>query len=36
MLINEDDGEGRDGWIALSSGIGSGKDPSCYPLFVVQ
>jgi hypothetical protein len=36
MLINEDDGEGRDGWIALSSGIGNGKDPSCYPLFVVQ
>lgn len=36
MLINEDDGEGRDGWIALSSGIGNGKDPSCYPLFVVE
>jgi len=36
MLVNDDDGEGRDGWIALSSGIGSGKDPSCYPLFVVK
>lgn len=36
MLVNDDDGEGRDGWIALSSGIGNGKDPSCYPLFVVK
>ncbi len=36
MLINDDDGLGRDGWIALSAGIGNGKDPSCYPLFVVK
>ena len=36
MLVNDDDGLGRDGWIALSAGIGSGKDPSCYPLFVVK
>jgi hypothetical protein len=36
MLINDDDGEGRDGWIALSPGIGNGKDPSCYPLFIVK
>lgn len=36
LLINEDDGQGRDGWIALSTGIGDGKDPSAYPLFVLQ
>lgn len=36
MLVNDDDGLGRDGWIALSSGIGSGKDPSCYPLFIAR
>ncbi|MFG0248521.1 MAG: endo-1,4-beta-xylanase [Phycisphaeraceae bacterium JB051] len=36
MLVNDDDGHGRDGWIALSSGIGNGKDPTCYPLFIVK
>ena len=36
MLVNEDDGEGREGWIALSTGIGAGKDPSSYPFFIAQ
>jgi len=27
LLVNEDDGEGRDGWLQLYDGIGYGKDP---------
>lgn len=27
LIVNEDDGQGRDGWLELYSGIGYGKDP---------
>jgi hypothetical protein len=27
LIVNEDDGEGRDGWLQLYDGIGFGKDP---------
>lgn len=30
LLVNEDDGAGRAGWIEWGSGIGSKKDPSLY------
>jgi len=30
LLINEDDGEGRDGWLEVYSGIGFGKDPARF------
>jgi hypothetical protein len=36
FLVNDNDGEGRDGWIALSPGIGRSKTPSEYPLVVVE
>lgn len=36
LLVNDDDGQGRDGWIALSGGIGDSKDPTQYPFFVVE
>jgi hypothetical protein len=27
LIVNEDDGAGRDGWLELYSGIGYGNDP---------
>ena len=33
-LINDDDGGGRESWIALSGGIGRRKDPTLFPLVV--
>ncbi len=30
LLINEDDGNGREGWLQLYDGIGYGKDPSRF------
>ncbi|MBP5234236.1 MAG: 1,4-beta-xylanase, partial [Planctomycetes bacterium] len=36
LLVNDDDGEGRDGWIAIAPGIGDGKDPAKYPFVVFE
>ncbi len=36
LLVNDDDGEGRDGWIELSPGIGMTKDSSMFPLVIVE
>ena len=33
-LINDDDGEGREGWIQIAPGIGENKDPAKYPLIL--
>jgi hypothetical protein len=30
MLVNDNDRQGREGWIELTSGIGSGKDPTQF------
>jgi hypothetical protein len=30
LIVNEDDGEGRDGWLRFHDGIGVGKDPSRF------
>lgn len=36
MLVNDDDGDGREGWIEWGSGIGSGKNPSLFnPMHLV-
>ena len=36
FLVNDNDGEGRDGWIALAPGIGEGtKSPEQFPLLVI-
>jgi len=34
MLVNDDDGEGREGWIQIAPGIGENKDPAKYPMIV--
>ncbi len=35
-LVNDDDGEGREGWIQIAPGIGENKNPTRYPLIVFQ
>lgn len=34
LLVNENDGDGRDGWIEIAPGLGSGKNPARYPALV--
>ena len=34
LLVNDNDGEARKGWIAAAPGIGSGKDAGKYPVVV--
>jgi hypothetical protein len=36
LLVNEDDGEGRDGWIQIAPGIGGSKTPERYPFVVFE
>ena len=35
-LINDDDGQGRKGWVQLSDGIGKAKNPNLFMLFVCR
>lgn len=34
LLINENDGEGRDGWLQIAPGIGEAKVPEKYPFIL--
>lgn len=36
LLVNENDGEGRDGWIQIASGIGETKNPAIYPFILFE
>lgn len=36
LIVNDNDGEGRDGWIQVALGIGEGKTPELYPFIVKQ
>ena len=36
LIVNDNDGEGRDGWIQVGPGIGEGKTPELYPFIVKQ
>ena len=36
LIVNDNDGEGRDGWIQVAPGIGEGKTPELYPFIVKQ
>ena len=36
LLVNENDGEGRDGWIQIASGIGETKNPTIYPFILFE
>ena len=36
FMVNDNDGEGRDGWIQLASGISSGRDATLYPFIKFQ
>jgi hypothetical protein len=35
-LINDNDGEGRDGWIHISPGIGENKNPQRFPFVIFE
>lgn len=35
FLVNDNDGHGREGWVELSPGIGSVKDPARFPVVVL-
>lgn len=36
VLVNDDDGDGRRGWLEWAPGIGHGKDPSQFPKVLMQ
>jgi hypothetical protein len=36
LLVNDDDGEGRNGWIELSPGLGYSKEPDRFPLISLE
>jgi len=36
LLVNDDDGEGRESWIEVSKGIGESKDRTQYPLVIME
>lgn len=36
LLINDNDGEGRDGWIEIAPGIGAEKDPGEFPFILFE
>ena len=36
FMVNDNDGEGRDGWVQCAPGIASNRDPSLYPLVRFQ
>ena len=35
LLVNDDDGEGRKGWLQLAPGLGQARNPAGYPRFAV-
>ena len=35
LLVNDNDGGGREGWITLAPGIGEKKDPAVYPYVMI-
>ncbi|WP_337747959.1 hypothetical protein [Victivallis vadensis] len=36
LLINDNDGEGRDGWIHIAPGIGENKNPERFPFILFE
>jgi hypothetical protein len=36
FIVNDDDGDGRKQWLRLSPGMGDGKDPGQFPLFLLE
>jgi hypothetical protein len=36
LILNDNDGEAREGWVQISRGIGDVKDPSYYPFVVFE
>jgi len=36
LLVNENDGEGRDGWIHIAPGIGENKNPDKFPMVIFE
>ncbi|MPN12117.1 hypothetical protein SDC9_159429 [bioreactor metagenome] len=36
LLVNDNDGEGRESWLNIAPGIGDTKNPSLAPLLIFQ
>lgn len=36
LLVNDNDGEGRDGWLHIAPGIGENKNPENYPYLIME
>jgi hypothetical protein len=36
LLVNDDDGEGRNGWIELAPGLGLSKEPAKFPIISLE
>ena len=36
LIVNEDDGDGREGWLELTPGVGGSKDPSQFATVLLQ
>lgn len=36
LIVNDNDGEGREGWIQIAPGIGQGKDPGQFPVVLFE
>jgi len=35
LIINENDGKGREGWLSWGEGVALSKDPSLYRQFIL-
>ena len=36
LLVNDNDGEGRDGWMHIAPGIGENKNPDRFPFVLFE
>ncbi|HEX2947985.1 MAG TPA: beta-galactosidase [Armatimonadota bacterium] len=36
LIVNDNDGEAREGWVQISRGIGDTKDPSYFPIVIFE
>lgn len=36
LIVNDNDGEGREGWIEIAPGIGQSKNPELFPVIVFE
>ena len=36
LIVNDNDGKGRKGWIEIAPGIGQGKNPELFPMLIFK